>query len=650
MSIVKMERLTVVGLQDDKDAVMEALMRLGAVEIDRCRPQAEPDADEKEAFRDQPIRNTAEIISRLEKAIIEARRHNHQKKPVFSGRRPVSSDEFTAVAGRTGDILAKVGRVEHITARRNELHAQISRLVVRIDILLPWKDLDMDLSRQETKEVHLFLGSFDTADQIDKLQELLQTEAPESAVQTLAVDETGIRCVVYTWRPREQAVQIALRRCGFDPLPLQGEKGTPAQLAARAECELGELERELAELEKELTENALFLADYELLHDYYLVQNEKLQAISGLAETGHTFWLQGWIPAHLAAAVKKGLQSQFTVATETRPAAKDEEYPILFQNNPLVRPYEVIVEMFSPPSTREIDPSPLLAPFFFFIFGMMLSDVGYGLMLTGLCGLLIYKFKVGGDMGRMARMLFLSGIASTLWGFVFGGYFGDMVSVLSGERIILPAIWFNPMDDPTLLLVWSMIFGLIHIFIGMAAKAYLLFLAGSWKDAVLDIFPWYLILAGLGLTAGGIFSPTGLYMAIGGAAVLVVFGGRQEKNPIKRLLKGIMSLYGITGYFSDILSYTRILALVLATSVIAMVVNLLGFLLGPTILGIFVFILVAVFGHILNLALSALSAYVHTCRLHYVEFFSKFYEGGGRIWRPLQIKTRYIDIVRQKPQ
>lgn len=647
MSIVKMDRLTVVGLKQDKDAVIESLMRLGAIEID-CSNEPDFDNDEAKSAGEKPLKEALDILSRLEKAVQEANRLSHEKKPMFSGRRQITSENFIGVSKREKDILSRVGQMEYIKTRKSELHTQISRFTGRIELLDPWKELELDLSEQETKEVCLFLGSFDSSEQIDKLQTILSQEAPESAVQTLAVDEAGIRCIVYSWKPHEQTVQAELRRCGFDPLPLQGEKGTPAVLLAAAEAGLRDMNDELEQLDRELEACVTHLADFELLHDYYLVQTEKLQAVSNLEETGSTFWLHGWVPAHLSESVKKGLNSRYTIALETRPAQSGEEYPIMFHNNPLVKPYEVIVEMFSPPSTREIDPSPLLAPFFFLIFGMMLSDVGYGLMLSGLCGLLIYKFKVGGEMGRMARMLFLSGIASILWGFVFGGYFGDMVSVLSGQRLILPAIWFNPMDDPTLLLVWSMIFGLIHIFIGMAAKAYLLFLTGQWQDAVLDIFPWYLILTGLGLTAGSIGGSAGLYMAAAGGAVLVFFGGRQEKNPLKRLLKGVMSLYDITGYFSDILSYTRILALVLATSVIAMVVNLLGFLLGPTIPGIIVFVLVAVFGHCLNLALSALSAYVHTCRLHYVEFFSKFYEGGGRIWQPLKLKTRYIDIVRNK--
>ena len=321
-----------------------------------------------------------------------------------------------------------------------------------------------------------------------------------------------------------------------------------------------------------------------------------------------------------------------------------EEYPILLKNNRLVKPFEVIGEMFSPPSTQEADPSPWVAPFYFFFFGIMLSDVAYGLILTVLSAVLVYKVKVAGDFRRMSQMLMYCGISSTIWGLLFGGFFGDMLSVLSDGKINMPAIWFNPMDDPTALMVWSIVFGVIHLFAGMFANALNLFRNGRGMDAVFDIFPWYLIIIGIGLMIGNIGGQAGMIVALAGVAIILLFGGRPAKNPIVRLFKGLGALYNITAYLSDILSYTRILALVLATSVIAMVVNLMGFMIGPTIPGIILFVVVAVAGHGLNLALSALSAYVHTSRLHYVEFFGKFYSGGGRMWRPLRQKTKYTEI------
>ncbi len=647
MPIVKMEKLTVIGLREERDPIMDTLMRLGAVEL--IEPPAEQETSAEEAAlvpERQAIQGEISLMSRLEMAIDIARRRHPVKRKMFSGRRQVDAATLMGVAGREKELLGQIARIEQNQTRIAELRQQLGHLATLRDLLQPWEGLDLDLKQQQTAHVQVFLGSLDTPEMLRQAETQLREEVPESLLTVLSEDEGGLRCAAATLRSRSDLARSILRKAGFSPLPEIDTPGTPSEQLSRISGQIREIQQELARREQELDELAQSGADFEVLHDFLLIRHDRLKASSDLPGSHHTFWLQGWVPAHLVKSVARGLESRFMVALSHEPAGPEDEYPILLSNSKLVKPYEVIVEMFSPPSTREQDPTPLLAPFFFFFFGMMLSDIGYGLLLSGLCALLLFKVKAKGEMGRMVKMLFLCGISSVIWGFLFGSFFGDMVSVLSQGRLVIPALWFNPMDDATKLMIWSMIFGVIHLFAGMGAKAYLLFVTGRGKDAVLDIFPWYLIIAGLGILLGGIGGQTGLYLALTGASVLVLFGGRGTRNPVMRLLKGLLSLYDITSYISDILSYTRILALVLATSVIAMVVNLLGFLGGPSITGFFFYVLVAILGHGLNLALSALSAYVHTSRLHYVEFFGKFYDGGGRLWRPLTIKTRYVDIVR----
>lgn len=647
MPIVKMEKLTVIGLREERDPVMDTLMRLGAVELIEPPTEQETNAEETALVPErQAIQGEISLMSRLEMAIDIARRRHPVKRKMFSGRRQVDAATLIGVAGREKELLGQVSRIEQNQTRIAELRQQLGHLATLRDLLQPWEGLDLDLMQQQTAHVQVFLGSLDTPEMLRQAESQLREEVPESLLTVLSEDEGGLRCAAATLRSRSDLARSILRKAGFSPLPEIDTPGTPSEQLSRIGGQIRDIQQELARREQELDELAQSGADFEVLHDFLLIRHDRLKASSDLPGSQHTFWLQGWVPAHLVKSVARGLESRFMVALSHEPAGPEDEYPILLRNSKLVKPYEVIVEMFSPPSTREQDPTPLLAPFFFFFFGMMLSDIGYGLLLSGLCALLLFKVKAKGEMGRMVKMLFLCGISSVIWGFLFGSFFGDMVSVLSQGRLVIPALWFNPMDDATKLMIWSMIFGVIHLFAGMGAKAYLLFVTGRGKDAVLDIFPWYLIIAGLGILLGGIGGQTGLYLALAGAAVLVLFGGRGTRNPVMRLLKGLLSLYDITSYISDILSYTRILALVLATSVIAMVVNLLGFLGGPSITGFFFYVLVAILGHGLNLALSALSAYVHTSRLHYVEFFGKFYDGGGRLWRPLTIKTRYVDIVR----
>ena len=648
MPIVKMEKLTVIGLREERDPIMDTLMRLGAVELIEQSTEKETTTEEEPALvpEHQAVQGEVSLMSRLEMAIDTAQRRHPVKRKMFSGRRQVDSAALMRVAEREEDLLSKVARIEQNQARLADLRQQLGRLATLRELLQPWTSLDLDLQQQQTEHVQVFLGSLDTPEMLRQAEAGLQDEVPESLLTVLSEDEGGLRCAAATLRSRADLVRSILRKAGFNFLPDIDTPGTPAEQLERISGEIRAIQQELANRDQELEELTRHGADFEVLHDFLLIRHDRLKASTDLPASRHTFWLQGWVPAHLVKSVARGLESRYMVALSHEPAGPEDDYPILLKNSKLVNPFVVIVEMFSPPSSREQDPTPLLAPFFFFFFGMMLSDIGYGLLLSGLCALLLFKVKAKGEMARMVRMLFLCGISSVIWGVLFGSFFGDMVSVLSQGRLVIPPLWFNPMDDATKLMIWSMIFGVIHLFAGMGAKAYLLFVTGRGKDAVLDIFPWYLIIIGLGIMIGGIGGQLGLYIAVAGASVLVLFGGRDSRNPIMRLLKGLLSLYNITSYISDILSYTRILALVLATSVIAMVVNLLGFLGGPSITGFFFYVLVAILGHGLNLALSALSAYVHTSRLHYVEFFGKFYDGGGRLWRPLAIKTRYVDIVR----
>jgi V/A-type H+-transporting ATPase subunit I len=242
-----------------------------------------------------------------------------------------------------------------------------------------------------------------------------------------------------------------------------------------------------------------------------------------------------------------------------------------------------------------------------------------------------------------------------IWGFIFGGFFGDMVTALTMGKVTFPALWFNPMDSPVKLLLFSMIFGVIHLFFGLGLHIRNERMKGNLIGGLADSVTWYLIIPGLGLLLGSgaisgdastvaTLKTVGMWVAIAGAAFGLIFAGHGIKNPFKRLIKGLGALYGITSYLSDILSYARILALVLATSVIATVVNMLGMLVGPSVIGYIVFAVIGILGHTLNLALSSLSAFVHTSRLQYVELFGKFFVGGGSFWNPLRRKTTYVAI------
>ena len=335
------------------------------------------------------------------------------------------------------------------------------------------------------------------------------------------------------------------------------------------------------------------------------------------------------------------------------------------KNSTFAESAEGVTASFGLPARGEMDPTSVMSRCYVFFFGLMLSDAAYGLIVFLACFILLKKFpRMGSGLKKSIRLFMYCGVSTLFWGVMFGGYFGDAVNVISrtffGREISIPAVWFTPLDDPMKMLVMSMLFGVIHLFLGLGLKGYMLLKDKRILDFFCDVVLWYCLLTGLIL----ILLPSELFasmsqmtivfpepvnllakvLAIGGAAGILLMSGRSSKNPALRLALGAYDLYNITSWLSDVLSYSRLLALGLATGVIASVINQMGSMAGNGILGAVVFILVFLVGHGFNLAINLLGAYVHTCRLQYVEFFGKFYEGGGRMFEPFRRNTKYADI------
>ena len=273
--------------------------------------------------------------------------------------------------------------------------------------------------------------------------------------------------------------------------------------------------------------------------------------------------------------------------------------------------------------------------------------------------------RMAKNMRKSIKLFFWCGISTLVWGVLFGGYFGDVVDVVSetffGHKVTIPALWFVPLNDPMRLLLYSMLFGLIHLFTGLALKGYMCIREGRYVDFLCDCVLWFLLLLGLvgmllptelfaGIAGQQIVFPEALkaatkWMAIIGAVGIVLMSGRANKNFGVRIALGAYDLYGMTSWLSDVLSYSRLLALGLATGVIASVINTMAAMVGDGVVGAILFSIIFLVGHTLNLAINVLGAYVHTNRLQFVEFFGKFYEGGGKAFTPFcAAQTKYIQF------
>ena len=361
------------------------------------------------------------------------------------------------------------------------------------------------------------------------------------------------------------------------------------------------------------------------------------------------------------------------VLVEVSDPEPGEDVPVKLRNNAFTSPMESVVANYSMPNTREIDPSAVMAVFYYVFFGLMLSDAAYGLIITIACAVCLTKYKnMAAGMKKFMKMFLYCGISTTIWGFLFGGFFGDAVNVIATTffnrpDIKLPALWFEPVASPMKLLVYAFVFGIIHLFVGLGIQMYEQIRDGDIKGAIYDVVFWYMLVGGLIVCVMTVpmlmqdmfqlsfvlplsVRKVSLIIALLGAIGIVFTAGRDSKNWVKRIMKGLYGVYGVSGYLSDILSYSRLLALGLATGVIATVFNAMAAMVakGKGIVGVILFIIIFVIGHAMNLAINALGAYVHTNRLQYVEFFGKFYEGGGRELDPLTENTKYYRVKEAK--
>jgi V/A-type H+-transporting ATPase subunit I len=661
LAILKMDKIKILGLRKDKASVLQFMQKRGVVEL------IETGASESELpiRTDQPeqglISQTkeADILrnqTRLNSAI-QTLETKYANIPQESTDLKISAQDLLSVKEREKEILDLLDLMNSTEERQMDLAAEREQIQREQDILYDWRMVEIDLHQTSTKRTLIFLGRMEKSALAELEQELNELDLAETAIITLESGDTFDLTAVVALREHELAINQLLKQYDFNYLPIT-KSGTPNQIYRSNERKINNIDITAGKLEAKMKSIAAKRLDFYLLSDYYTTILEYYSASKIPEDTLYTFFLEGFIPRKVSREVEQKLEDDFTIFVEVIELEPEDEYPILLKNKPFAGSFQTILEMFGAPSTREIDPTPGLAPFTFMFFGMMLSDVGYGLLLTICCAYLIWKKKIdtSTESGQLVRMLFLCGISSTLWGFVFGGFFGDMLTLMSNNKITFPCLWFNPMEEPQKLLIWSMIFGVIHLFGGMVMKIINEIKFGKISNIFFDTIPWFFIIIGLGLMLGGSslniaafdIGEIGKWLAIVGAAIVLLFAGRAKKNIFSRLITGIGGLYGVINYLGDILSYTRVLALVLATSVIATVVNFLASMVSGGIIGWIFAVVILIGGHILNLALSGLSAYVHSSRLQYVEFFGQFFEGGGRFFKPLKYKTNYLKIKEEE--
>jgi len=656
MAIVNMSKFSVICLNSQKTHFLKDLMELGVAEINAQDDKMTDDSIPEGTF----ISNNSAEVSRLDAKIASLdstlevlEKYDERKKALFKTRKEITAEEFqNKVDSYEKDVDGIIESTSSAIKRIADYKNEINKLELLIKGLEPWKELDVPLNKTETKNSYIFMGMVPIKSNISSVLNQVLEKAPSSVIQQIGSDKIQIYLFIICLKAEKLDALEALREFGFTLVSLEENKGTAAESIDAYKKRIEVLKEQIPADEKLLAGYSARIPDIECVYDDILIRRDRAKAVGDMINTKKVFSMDGWIPTDKTDEISK-LFNKYECYYEISESIKSEETPILLKNNKFATPFEAVTEMYSLPLATEVDPTPLLAPFYFIFFGMMLSDAAYGIILALGCFIVMKKFKLEGIMKKMISLFFLCGISTFFWGAIFGGWFGDFIPVFTktflGKEIVLNPIWFDPLQEPMKLLIFSLILGAIHLFVGMGVQGYMLIKDGKPWDALFDIGLWYLLLIGLVLFGIGgsltqVVSSIGKWMSIVGAIGIVFTGGRNKKG-FGKITGGLGSLYGVTGYLSDVLSYSRLLGLGLATGVVAKVVNILGSLAGNGIVGFVIFLIVFLIGNVFNIAINALGAYVHSCRLQYVEFLGKFYTGGGKPYNPFIGKTKFVKIV-----
>ena len=637
MAVSEMKKLSLVALKKDADKLLDDLMWKGSVEVsDAAESSGTALAQNTAVIRE--ISDITAKLSKIENALSVLKPYEKAPKGLFSKKKQYQRSDYEASDALADEAAALSDKVSAAVFAISSKSSEINSLTSSIGALEPWKNYDVPLDVERTERTDVILATFPASREIGELAARFDGVTDEYEISDIGKDDAAHYLFVLANRNFTNELLRVSADIGFAKQELSRfGTGLPAARIAeyRTACET--LEREITEHRNELSEYAGEADKLRFAYDALSAKLSVTEAKQKMIMTDSAVIMTGWVPA--AAAENIGLElDKLGCAYEfTDPAEGDADVPVLLTNGKLSSNFESIVEMYSLPMYKTFDPTKIMSVFYFIIFGMMFGDVIYGLILS-LGAFLIAKFADLGKESKKLIMVFaICGVSSMFWGLMFGSYAGNLLGGL------IKPIMFDVVDQPIYFLVLAFIIGAAHLLTAMGIRFYVLCREHKVFDGVVEIGSWYMIFAGVALLllvnkiAGFVLMGIGVFL-------IVFFKARDTKNPIMRVMKGLLGLYDIVNLASDLLSYSRIMALGLSSAIIALVVNTIAALPGKSVFGIIFMVIILLVGHVINIALNILGTFVHTSRLQYIEFFGKFYVDGGNKFRPLALSPKYTGI------
>ncbi|MDD3336927.1 MAG: V-type ATP synthase subunit I [Eubacteriales bacterium] len=643
MAIVEMKRVSLIAPKKDEQALLSVIQRMSCIHV---TPTEE---DEDTGFGRQAapalLPDVDDTLTRLRWAIDRINKYDTTKKPLLGGKPVISGEEaLRLVTERKPELMRTVEALEALERESGGLRSRAARVQAVREQLLPWEGLSIPVEEiKSTRTTVVFLGTA----QKSAMEALLAGGELPQLSQVEVLSNVRELCCFYAVAHRDAADQLLgqLKAAGYTPVHLSVEEGMVADFLKQQDQELQEIAARQQAIVQETAAYATEVADMKKLYDSLASEREKLGVTQDLLSSRSTFYLKGWIPAPMTEKLEKQIgKVSPSACISFEDPQEGEEPPTLLHNNPVATPFESIVSGFSLPSYTGFDPTFVMMPFFANFMGMMISDAGYGLVMMIVIPLLILLCKPNPGTRNMMWILAGGGLFTVIWGALYNTWFGFSP---------WPSV-FDPVGNALPVMGVCIGMGAIHLFAGLGVAAYMNIKRGKPFAAIADQFSWFLLVLGLIILVLPMFAPgispaittAGQWMALAGVAIILVTAGREKsRNPIKRLFSGLGALYGATSWISDLLSYMRLFGMGLATGVIGMVFNqLIGMLTAGGPLMYIIAVPLFVFCHLFNAGINILGAYVHSCRLQYIEFFGKFYEDGGKPFAPLSTTNRYCFI------
>jgi V/A-type H+/Na+-transporting ATPase subunit I len=629
MALLQMKKVALIAHATSRAAVMKTLQETGAVEITLTGQE-----ELRAASAPETLSALEGRLADVRESLLLIKKYDETKTGFLTPKPAISRGELKSMSERFAEADKAVTRMLKFSEEMNALKSRRQRLSSRIAQLEPFESFDAPLESIGTgRYTTSILGTIpNTA--TEKFEQICESFADQAYFEM--IDQTYLS--LYVVMPVDIAEKLTgeLKYIGFTEAYTKDLYGTPKDLIYdyRSECEA--IEREAGEHEekaKKFVDDKLTL---QAVEDYLVNEIERERSVEKLGETGEAFMLEGWALAENQEKLQNALTQAAPESYITfRDPLDEENPPTAIRNVKLVVPFEAVTDMYSVPNSRGFDPNAIMSVFYFILFGMMIGDAAYGVILSIGAYVVLRLKKPTGMFRKVTKIIMFGGISTMLWGLVFGTVFA-----IPG----IPAL-INPLGEEggaMKLLVLCLAVGAVHLTAGQIVGAYILIKQHKFWDAVFDKFTWITFMAGAAMIAlGGSVGTAGLYIMLGSLAIVLLTGGRSRKGIFKKFIGGFGALYsGATGNLSDLLSYCRLFGMGLATSVIAMVFNTIGSLFFGSWYGYIAAAIVLVIGHVFNIAINALGAFVHTARLQFIEFYGRFFEGGGHAFAPLTIKAK----------